>query len=362
MSALRRSATLALVVVLGLTVIALLLASLQGVDRIVPGFGAFFSGIAGNPTALAATTRYMTPILLIAVAAGLSVRAGLFDVGQVGQYLIGGMTASSVGASISGPGPVVAIVALLAGMLAAGLWAWLIGALSGATQVQLVVLSLIANYFADGLVRLLTRTLLQDPNAFSVIATRPIPQDAWLPILVPRTSLHFGFLIALAAALIVWAVVRYTTVGHRLTMYGRNPRFAALVGVDPRRYPLRVLFVSGSITGLAGAVEVLGVYHRFQDGTLGGPNSIAWTGLTAAILIPAGLLAMIPVSLFLAALTTGLAGVQRDIGITSGLGTLVQGVLIVIAAVALTDQKVRISPRRIRKAPTALPQAKEELP
>jgi simple sugar transport system permease protein len=349
-SAARRGVALALVVLLGLAVIAGLLALLQGPERVLPGFGAFFAGIAGNQTSLAATARYMTPILLIAVSAGISVRAGLFDVGQVGQFLAGGMAAAAVGAGVPAPGPVRAVLALCAGMLVAGLWAWIIGYLSAETGIVLVVVSLIGNYFAEGLVRLLARTLLQDPGAFSVIATRQIPQDAWLPILVPRTSLHLGFLLAVAVAVIVWVVVRTTEAGHRLTMYGRNPRFAAIVGVDPRRYPLRVLLVSGSITGLAGAVEVLGVYHRFQDGTLGGPSSIAWTGLTAAIIVPAGLLVMVPVSLFLAALTTGLAGVQREIGITSGLGTLVQGLLIVVAAVALAERGASLRSRR-RRAP-----------
>ena len=347
MTGLRRAGLLGIVVLLGLIVIAVLLAALQGIDQIGPGFAAFFGGIAGSETAIASTTRYVTPILLIAVSASISVRAGLFDVGQVGQYLIGGMVAGAVGAALQGPGFFIVFAALLCGAAAGGAWAWLVGRLSEATQVQLVVLSLIANSFADGLVRFLTRALLQDPTSFSVVATRIIPRDAWLPILIPRTSLHLGFVIAIIVAIIVWAIVRFSVVGHRLTMFGQNPSFAAIVGVNPRRYRLRVLLCSGAIAGLAGGIEIFGVYHRFQDGTLGGSGSIAWTGLTAAILIPAGLLVMIPVSVFLAALTTGLAGVQRDIGITSGLGTLVQGLLIIIAAVALTE---RTAPRRRKPA------------
>jgi len=348
MTGLRRAAALGLVVTLGFAVIAVLLAFLQGIDQIGPGFAAFFEGIAGSGTSIASTIRYFTPILLISVSASVSIRAGLFDVGQVGQYVVGGLFAAAVGSAMHGPGIVVATAALLCGAAAGGGWAWLVGRLSEAIKVQLVVLSLIANSFADGLVKFITRTLLQDPEAFSVVATRALPRDAWLPVLVPRTSLHLGVAVAVVIAIAVWAVVRFTTVGHRLTMFGRNPRFAAVVGVDANRYPLRVLLCSGAVAGLAGAIEVLGVYHRFQDGTLGGSNSIAWTGLTAAILIPAGLLAMLPASLFLAALTTGLAGVQRDIGITSGLGTLVQGLLIVIAAVALTERVSRPKPRKTR--------------
>lgn len=351
-SGLRRIATLLMVVIFGFLVTGLLLAVLQGVDQVGPGFAALFSGVAGSETSVAATVRYLTPILLIAVSASVSIRAGLFDVGQVGQYMIGGLVAAAVGTIVQGPGMLVAGTAIVSGAAAGGVWASVIGRLSAATQLQLVVLSLIANFFAEGLIRFIVRTLLQDPEAFSVVATREVPRDARLPILVPGTSLHLGVIIALLVTVAVWAVVRFTTVGHRLTMFGHNPRFAAIVGVDPNKYPLRVLLCSGTIAGLAGAIEVFGVYHRFQDGALGGPNSIAWTGLTAAILIPAGVLVMIPASAFLAALTTGLAGVQRDIGIASGLSTLVQGLLIVIAAVALTERIGKHKPRTRQPEPT----------
>lgn len=355
MTGARRALTIVLVAALGLAVVAVLLAALQGVDQVAPGFASFFAGIGGTDTALASTARTMTPILLIAVSASVSIRAGLFDVGQVGQYVIGGLAAATAGTVLPGPGVVVAVASLLIGALAGGAWACAIGGLAVATRVQLVVLTLIANYFADGLARFITRTTLQDPDAHSIVATRMIAQDAWLPVLVPRTSLHLGFVIAIVVTAVVWAIVRYTVAGHRLTMYGRNPKFATLSGVDSRRYPLTVLLGSGSITGLAGAIEVFGVYHRFQDGTLGGPSSVAWTGLTAAILIPSGLLIMLPAALFLAALTTGLVGVQRDIGITAGMGTLVQGVLIVIAAVVLTRRAPRARGGTDRPPPTPPP-------
>jgi general nucleoside transport system permease protein len=334
-SAPRLARTLVLVALLGVALTSLLVALIQGPQDVGPALGSFVDGVGGSSTSLGATGRTLTPVLLIAISAAISARAGLFDVGQVGQFLLGGLCAGAVAPIVPGPGVVIIVVALLAGAVAGGLWSILVGRLSAITGLQLVVLSLVANYLADGVAKLITRTALQDPNAFSVAQTRPVPEAAWLPTLLPRTSLHAGVLIAFAALAIAWLVIAKTAVGQRITMYGANPKAAALAGVNAVRFETRVLGTAGALCGLAGGVEVLGVFHHYQDATLGGPNSIAWTGLTAAILVPGAVLALLPASGLLAALVTGFAGIQRDLGIPSGLGTLLAGIVVVVAAFAV---------------------------
>jgi general nucleoside transport system permease protein len=338
-SALRVAGTLALVTVLGLILSTVLVALIQGPDDALPALSSFVDGVAGSPTAIGATGKTLTPILLIGVAACLAFRAGLFDVGQVGQFLMGGVAAGAVAPIVPGPGAIVIVATLLAGALAGAIWSTLVSRLAVITGLELVVLSLVANYLADGLARLATSTVLQDPEAYSVTRTRPVPTEAWLPTLLPRTSLHAGILLALAAVAVSWVVLTRTAVGHRLTMFGRNPSAAALAGVDPVRFPSKVLGVTGAVCGAAGAIEVLGVYHGYQDATLGGANSIAWTGLTAAFLVPAGLFALVPVSTLLAALVTGFAGIQRDLGIPTGLGTLLAGIVVIAAAFSVRSPR-----------------------
>jgi ABC-type uncharacterized transport system permease subunit len=349
MSALRLARTLVLVSLLGVLLTSLLVALIEGSGDVLPALSSFAGGVAGSPTAIGATGRTATPILLVGVAALLAFRTGLFDVGQIGQFLLGGVFAGVVAPVVPGPGAVIVVVSVLAGAAAGALWSWSVGRLAAITRLELVVLSLMANYLADGLARLLTRTLFQDPVAYSVIATRPVPPKAWLPTLLPHTSLHAGIVLAIAAVPVTWVVLTRMVVGHRLVTFGRNPTAAALAGVDARRFQARVLTLTGAVCGAAGAVEVLGVYHRYQDATLGGPNSIAWTGLTAAILVPAGVLALVPVSALLAALVTGFGGIQRDLGIPTGLGTLLAGVIVVAAAFAIRSPQPGARPLRYRR-------------
>jgi general nucleoside transport system permease protein len=285
-------------------------------------------------TSIGATLTALTPILLIGLGAFVAFRGGAFDVGQVGQFELGGLAAGAIAAAVPGPGWVILLVSLAGGAALGALWSLLVSELSQRFAVELVVLSLIANYLADGVARLATKTLFQDPAQFSVIATRLAPARAWLPLLTFQTSLNAGIFIAVAAAAAVWWLVRRTTFGHRVTMFGANPVAAALSGTDPAGFRRRLLALTGSVCGLAGAVEVLGVFHQYQDGALGGTNSLAWSGLTAALVAGSSVIALLPASVLLACMTTGFAGIQLDLGIDPGLGILLQGLIILTAAFA----------------------------
>lgn len=347
MNALRLARVLLVVAALGALITSVLVALVQSPSSVGPALDSFGQGIAGNPTALGTTANALTPILLVSVAACVAFRAGFFDVGQVGQVLFGGVAAGAVAPKVPGPGIVVIVVVLVVAAAAGAVWSLAVSSLSRWTGLELVVLSLVANYLADALARLTTRTVFQDPAAYGVIATRTVPRRAWLPRLWPGTNFHLGLLIALVVFVAAWFVLRQTVFGHRLTMFGRNPVAARLSGVDAARFRLQTLGVTGAVCGIAGAVQVLGVFHRYQDGSLGGSNSVAWTGLTAAILVPAGIAALLPVGALLAALTTGFNGVQIDIGISTGLSALLQGVVVLAAALAVRGERGERRRRRV---------------
>ena len=288
---LRVTLTLSLVFVSAIVLASLMVGLAREPADVPLAIGSFLRGIAGSPTAIGATGRTLTPVLLVGVAACISFRAGLFDVGQVGQFVLGGVVAGAVAAIAPGPGLLTIAISLSAGAATGGLWSLMVARVSAATGMQLVVLSLIANYLAEGLGRLATRTLFQDPKAYSLIATRLVPEDAWLATLLPRTSLHAGIIIALLAFAAMGVVLLRNSIGHRVTMFGYNPIAAALAGVRVTRFQSGILSVTGAICGAAGAIEVLGTFHRYQDASLGGPNSIAWTGVIAVILVPGRVLA-----------------------------------------------------------------------
>lgn len=327
------------VVVLSFLLICLVAAGFQGPSHVPGALLTFFSGVGGSAISVGTTVQVLTPILFIATAALLAFRAGVADIGQDGQFVLGGCAAGSVAPLLHGPGVVVAAEVFLVGAATGAIWAGTVHLFSRAVAMEILVVSLIANYLGEALATLITSTLSEAPNSYDVIETRGVPHQAWLPILLPRTTMHLGIVFALSVVATAVFVLRRTTAGHRLTMVGKNPTAASLWGTRCATVKLRANLLSGAVCGFAGADEVLGAYHRYLDGSLGGSQGVAWTGLTVAILVPAGVAAVIPVSLGMAALTSGFIELQLQLGISSGLGTALQGAIIIAAAFAIRSKR-----------------------
>jgi ABC-type uncharacterized transport system permease subunit len=321
------------------TVVALILglaavSAIQGPGAAGTALQAFFEGAVGSKLAIGTTLVQATPILLIGLGATLAFRAGLFDIGQPGQFVAGGLAAGVVTPLIPGAGALALIGGMLAGILAGAVWAYGIARFVQLSRVELIVASLVANYLADGIAKLLVSTVFRDKSSYGYLATKQIPMASRLPHIISGTGINAGVVVAfLAVVFAAWAISR-TVAGHRLLLFGKSPGFAALSGTPVDAYRRRVLTTSGAICGLAGAIQVSGLFGRYLDGSLGGPESVAWTGLTLAIMVPSGVLALIPGGLVLASLQTGVAGIQRSLGIAAGLAVVLQATILLAVAVS----------------------------
>ena len=148
--------------------------------------------------------------------------------------------------------------------------------------VPMLITTLLLNYVGALFAAWVVTYPLRDLAAGGVAQTVAIPDAAQLPDLAPGGRLHLGVLVILVLPLVAWWLQRRTVVGYELRMVGHNRGFADYGGVDGRRVLLTML-LSGAICGLAGALVVLGVNHRYIDGVITTPGW-AWSGFTAAIL------------------------------------------------------------------------------
>ncbi|MFC7546761.1 ABC transporter permease [Plantactinospora sp. GCM10030261] len=326
----RTSRTIAVALLIGLALAGVVIAGVAGPANLPAAAEAFVDGAYGSGTSWGATVAAAAPILLIGIAASISFRAGIFNLGQPGMFVIGAVAAGATAPVVPGPPWFNVLITLAVSAAVGAVWAGLIAAGAVLAALDILVLSLIMNYLADGLATLLTTRVFRDPTALGIIETRLVP--ARLPLLVPQSSFHAGVLLAAVACLAYWWVMNQSRAGHRLRLYGQNPKFAAASGTPRRGYELRVTVMTGALCGLAGGVQVLGVFLRYIDGTVGGSASYAWTGVILAILVPTGTLLLLPGALFLASLQTGLLGVERAVGVSSRLSLVVQAVVMIAVA------------------------------
>jgi simple sugar transport system permease protein len=223
---------------------------------------------------------------------------------------------------------------MIVGSLAGAVWAVGVRWTGLAAGMNIIVISLIANYLADGVAKLLTARVVGDPDAYGVVVTRPVPADSMLPLVALQGGLRAGFVVALVVAVAAVIMLDRAVWGHRLRMFGLNPDFAALAGTEPHRYSHRVAAVGGALCGLAGALEVLSVFGRYLDGPLGGAASPAWLGVMLAVLVPRSAVLLVPGAVLLAMLQTGFTSVQRDVGVAGSLGILIQAAVLLSVAFA----------------------------
>jgi general nucleoside transport system permease protein len=241
----------------------------------ITAYLALFEGSLGGLDPLVNTIRSATPLILGGLAVGLAFKAGLFNIGAQGQFLLGALGSVTVGVALSDASPFIAIpLALAGGALAGAAWGFIPGFLKAVSGAHEVVTTIMLNYVAVATVAWAVSGPLDQPGSPSPITARV--GNAALPILIGRNG-HMGILLALAAAIIVsWLLFR-TTKGFEIRTVGANPDAARYAGMQPRAILILTMSLAGMLAGLSGATVVLGVTHGMTAsfGTTVGFDSIA---------------------------------------------------------------------------------------
>ena len=291
-----------------------------------------------SPPSLPDTLNWATPLVGMTLVAAIPLRGGMVNLGGDGQLVIGGLIGALVPLVLPAPGALVAVAALAAAALGAGLYASL--AAWGETRhgIPTLISSLLLSYPAVGVTSYLARFPLRD-------VTTGLPQTSMVPaaarLYALSGALDVGSLVIAAIAVAYVIVDRRTVAGYELRMRGKNPRFAGYGGVRLDRQAVLTMFVSGAIAGLVGAIVVLGSQFRFIDGALLTP-AYTWSGLMAALLVGGEPVGAIVAGFFFAALQTGAFAMQRHTSVPRVLSLVLQAIVILFLAMR---QGVR---RRVR--------------
>lgn len=295
-------------------------------------YGAMISGSLGGRGFgnLLATLLRAAPIVGMGLATAIAFRAGFFNLGGEGQLVLGGLASAAVALALPGGGLLTQLLAVVAACVAGGLWAAAAAFFEFRFRVPLLVSTLLMNYPARLFASYLVNHPMRDVGS-GLPQSERIADGVQLARLGAGGRLHVGIGIVLVAVVVAAFVVRRTRVGYRMRMAGLNPRFARAGGVDLRRLGYGVLFSSGALAGLVGAVQVLGVHHRFIDGSLTEPLW-AWTGLMVALLCGSRPLGVLLAGLFFAAVQTGGFGMERATEVPRELSRVLQALIILFVA------------------------------
>lgn len=267
-------------------------------------------GSIGSRFAFEGTLFKSVPLLLTGLSVAIAFRAGVWNIGAEGQFIVGAIAALL--ASRFG-----VVASLLAAMLAGAAWSSIATAMRLWRNAPEVLTTILLNFIAVHLLGWCVNGPLRERAAM-------YPQTDVAAAELPKFG---GFAIAIGAAIVAWWLLYRTTEGLRLRATGFNPFASQWAGINVRAQLARAMAFSGAAAGLAGGIELLGVTHRLYERFAAG---YGYSGIAVALLAQLHPLATIVSALFFGALVTGAGELQRSANISAAVATFGQAVVILV--------------------------------
>ncbi|HET7658570.1 MAG TPA: ABC transporter permease, partial [Bacillales bacterium] len=197
-------------------------------------YAALVGGVVGGPYFIGETIRQVTPLILTGLSVAFAFRTGLFNIGAEGQFIVGWFASVFVGVVLEAPKFIHLPLALLAALLAGALWGFIPGLLKARLKVHEVIVTIMMNYIALYVTNALIRDYIKEPSAERTIQIHKTASLAspFLKQLTDYSRMHYGILIALAAAVVMWFILKKTTLGFELRSVGYNPFASQYAGMS----------------------------------------------------------------------------------------------------------------------------------
>jgi ABC-type uncharacterized transport system permease subunit len=228
----------------------------------IAAYSALMSGIFGTPYDFGETMQRMTPLIFSGLAVAFAFRTGLLNIGVEGQLIVGWFTSVLVGIVIEAPMIIHLPLALLAGALAGALWGFVPGILKARFQVHEVIVTIMMNYIAMHVVNHFIRNyMIESGQRTAFINDSASLSSDFLANVTNFSRLHWGFLVAIIACVIMWFILWKTKKGFELRSVGYNKHASSYAGMSVNMNIILSMSVSGAFAGVGGAMLGLGTYN-----------------------------------------------------------------------------------------------------
>jgi general nucleoside transport system permease protein len=329
---------LPILAVIAALLICSLLVALSGTN-VLEAYKLLFLSTFETTDDLLDTLVKASPLLFTGLAVAVAFRAKFWNIGAEGQLLVGACAAAWIGERSWLPGFSLVPLMIVGAAVAGGLWALLPALLKVKLKVDDVVTTLLLNSIVLYGVMALLEGPWKDPK--SGYPNSPVIRPAAEYPILASYQLHLGVVLSVVAALIVWWMMKRTTLGFSIRAVGENPNAAGYAGMSVGRVILIAALISGALAGLAGAGEIGGVRFRVTSDLSSG---YGYAGIVVATLGELNPLGVIPAAVFFAVLFNGAGTMARTTGVPIYLADVIQGValLTMVAGRLFTAYRFRL--------------------
>ncbi|WP_174801164.1 ABC transporter permease [Martelella limonii] len=281
------------------------------------------------------------PLIMIAVGLSVCYRSNIWNIGAEGQFTVGAIVGSIVPVYFyQWSSPLLLPIMLVMGAVGGALYAGIPALLKNYFNTNEILTSLMLVYVAQLFLDWLVRGSWRNPEGYNFPQTRDFVDAARLPEMV-SSGAHYGFALAILAALAVWFMMRFTLKGFEVNVIGQSPRAGRFAGFSSRRMVWFCFLLSGGLAGLAGVSEISGALGYLQPQISPG---YGFTAIIVAFLGRLNPLGAIISGLVLALTYIGGEGVQFTMGVSDKVTRVFQGMLLffVLSCDTLILYKIRI--------------------
>jgi general nucleoside transport system permease protein len=336
-----------LAIVSALALGALLMGFTSGWSVVGPSFEALWDGSIFSPSTVSAafhggsvgaifyplstTLSDATPLILTGLSVAIAFRAGLFNIGAAGQWIGGAVVATYLGFAINLPAVLHVIVCLVGGIAGGAVIGWLVGLLKARTGAHEVIVTIMLNYVMYSVLSYLlgTPVALQEPHQSNLISP-VIDNSAGLPhVGGPPPQVDTGFLVALAAAGVVWWLLSRSTMGFEFRTVGANASAARSAGMTVEGSWIAVMAIAGGLAGLGGAAVMQGPLRQLTFNSYG---NYGVDGITVALLGRAKPVGVVLAAILFGALQSGSTSMEAATQVPVDIAEVLQGLIVLFVA------------------------------
>jgi len=280
--------------------------------------------------------KIMAPLLIMSAGLIIVFRAGIWNIGGNGQFLIGAIFVGGIAPLLINEFPLYLcfIILGLVGFFGGAMWISIPAILKAKYGINEIIVTMMMDFVALNFTAYLVKgPLIEHPGRFP--QTGVLPLEKRLPF-IPFTEIHIGLIIGLIAVVLAHYFMRRTTWGYEFRLSGENKKAAFYAGVNIKKVTILAMLISGGLAGLAGANDVLGIKGAFQGEWNPG---YAFSAIPLVFLARLNGIAVIPLAYFFSFLTIGGEFMSRAANVPVFFVQIIEALMLIFFGISEYIQK-----------------------
>ena len=268
----------------------------------------------------------VTVLLIMGLGIALGLRAGLWNVGAEGQYIVGSVMAIAAAFYLTSVPPLLRIVLMMLAGAAGGLiWMIVPAVLKARFGANEIIVTLLLNLIASNFLLYALDGPIRGKASFGYLISDILPPELRIPKILPQTRLGLGIVIAAGLVVIFYLLTERTSFGLQVRTVGRNLQAARYAGIRIPRIIMLTLLLSGAMAGLAGAVHVSGVIFTLDPGY---PSGYGFIAIIVAMLGGASVIGTTIAAVVISYFVVGAEAMQSAAGVPFALVYTIEGIIL----------------------------------